>query len=614
MDKPKISQKNIVKEIFERQKSRVEKISTLFTHFKHPPRAEVSSSKPASSSFKPLTAAIDIGASSIKLLQLAEGPKGEVEVIALDRQEYFVPKHQDPEAYQKQALDEIVKRNNIGTNVISGMGAKEVQMLNLNFPMMSEVELKEAIRWKIIQVKPFGLDIEDLKYDFIKWENYLPPAVKPTQQKILLACAPKELIRQKLSLFQQAGLNVTMFTVTPLNLANLYRFKPAKIVKDEVTVWFDLGDQESSFTIGKEGYAYFLKNYSLSSQNITKQISYYSRLNEKEAETAKRNFGLSFWLENNEKSDILEPKKLSGKSKDKPAAVFYAISSLLENLVVDTESTFKYFSYQVSQSQIIKFDRVILCGGGARLKNLEDFLGAKLRIPVEKINPFSVFKPSVSIGSEKRSLLKEPCDFACAAALAAAQFIKKPEVIDLMLEKEKKPAQIFLESLEEKPVKAVMIILALVTVLAGMQMARAGIYKWKMNAAASNVKKTQVRLNRLQSSQLKLAQEESELLNKKLLLKARLDLLEKGVRKPKDFSKVLAQIASLLPEDIWVTNLTYLERKLTITGSSSNTGLIMDLMDSLRGSNYFEDVTFSYSQKEPGAEVYHFEVSVKVKE
>ncbi|MFH1503861.1 MAG: PilN domain-containing protein [Candidatus Omnitrophota bacterium] len=245
---------------------------------------------------------------------------------------------------------------------------------------------------------------------------------------------------------------------------------------------------------------------------------------------------------------------------------------------------------------------------------MEHFLGAKLGVSIEKINPFSLFKPSSHIRNHKKSLLSDYCSFTSAAGLAAAKLIKKQENIDLLPEKKKNPAQVFMEKLKEKPVKAAVAALCCLVLLISFQTLRAGVYKREMDLLAKTVKSVQKQLSRKQSDQLKLAQDESELLSKQLMLQSRLSLLSKSIRKPDKFSDVFAKVAVLLPKEIWVDKLSYSDKKLTITGSGSNTEIIMNLIEKLRGSNDFVDATFNYSQKEPDAEIYRFEVTANIKD
>ncbi len=607
--------KDIVKEIFERPKATADKVSTLFTHFKHPPKAAPPAEPKAPSSLRALPAAIDIGVTSIKLFQLAESTKAQYEIIALDKEEYPLPLQQDPIVCQRDALKKIVERNKIGQQVIIGLSAKEVQTYHLVFPPMSEGELSEAIRWKITQLKPFGLEIDAVSYDFVKLNTHLVAPSKSTQQRILVVCAARDTIQQKIALLEECGLKPVAIEVAPTSLLNLSKFKTPPSEQNETVMWLDLGAAVSSLVIEKDGLIVFLRNLNLASQHITKRIAQHCKIDEKQAEGAKQKWGLSHWSADMQPAEFLKQEQSAKKAQDESAVVLHSMISLLENFVIDIEHSFKYFSYQISQSQITKFDRVILSGGGANLKNLTQFLSNNLGVPVEKTNPFGMFKVSEAIKSQKQDLLGAPCDFAVAAGLAIAGQMDTQKRISLLSGGEKKSIKGLLNSIvKEKPAKAVALACILAVLLLGFEITKAGFYKWKMSSTAKEVKKSQTQLSRLQSNQLKLAEKEGELSGKKALLEARLALLREGTRRPEAFSGVLASVASVLPADIWITKLLYSERKLTIAGSASDSSLIMNLIENLKSSKDFTDATFSYSQKEPRSEVYNFEVIADVRE
>ena len=572
--------KDLVKEIFERSKEATGKVSTLFTHVKQTPKPSAARKiRIPSFSSKALPAAIDIGTSAVKLLQLAEGAKGRLEVSCRDKEPYS--------AGIKEALKKILSRNKISSDVVSSISARDVQIYNLTFPQMSEAELGDAIRWKITQLRPFGLNTEEIIYSHIKWQRLNGP--NATQQRILLVCAPRKVVQERISLLSGEGLRPVAIEVGPVSLVNLAD-------KDEVTIWLDIGANESTLVIARGDALYFCRPLALTSQHMTSQISHHCGVAEKEAEELKKEYGLEFWSPDKKISVFLEEGQAGREPQDEASLVYHGLISSLENLVVDIEHSFKYFSYQVTQSQITKFDRVALSGGGSALKNLDRFLSVRLGVPVERIGAFSL-----------------PAEFGVCAGLAAGQKKDEAKRINLVPKEAKKGAEFLKEHLKEKPVRLAAVVVGLALLLILMQIGRAAFYGWKTKVFTDKVRTAQVQLSRLQSSQLKLAEEEGRLLEKKAKLSGRLALLEASERKPEEFSEALAEVAALLPDEIWATRLTYSESKLNITGSTRDMNLIMQLIESLKSSENFNEAAFSYSQKDPASEVYNFEVIAEVK-
>ncbi len=610
--------KDIVKEIFGKSSSRPKKTSTLFTHFRRPtkplPKAKTSLF------MKKLPAAIDIGTASIKILQLAQKqPKGELEIVCLDKQGYSTGGKTPEIIDQREALKTLIERNEIGPEVFAGVSASQVQIYNLIFPQMGEAELNEAIRLKITQLRPFGLSLDAITYGFIKGDNLV--RTKSTQQNILLVCASRELIHNRIILLQDLGLKPVSIEVAPMTLANLDKFRPQSSgqkqlqAKGEVALWINLGAQESTLTVTQAGLLCFCRGLALNSNQMTKQIIQHTRISEEEAESVKREYGFSYWSPDKKIAVFAEPEKSFQGAEDKSAEVYRSLVSSLENFVVDVAHSFKYFSYQVTQSRVTNFDLLLLSGGGAKLKNLDAFLKVRLGVPTEKVNPFSFFKVSEAISKEKADLLSNDLEFTVSLALALGSRIDPSKRINLISQEKKKGLALIKERLQDRLVMAAVILLATALGFMVYQTGKVAKAKWKMESASGEIQLTQTQLNRLQSQQLKLAEEEAALLEENSKLEERLAFLAGAIRQPKSFAKLFAEVANLLPEEIWVTRLVYLEDKITITGSTSNIQVVMELIETLKESESFIDVTFTYTQRDVGkvSDVYGFEVIAKMK-
>jgi len=598
---------DIVREIFGKAKLQPKKVSTIFTHFKRPAKAV----KKAKSSvfYKKLPAAIDIGTSSIKIIQLAQRqPRGEIEVVCIDKEEYSTQGKVPTIIDQRKALGKLIERNNIGHEVVTGVSASDTQIYNLIFPQMSDGELNDAIRLKITQLRPFGLGIDAIVYGFVKGENLV--RANTAQTKILLVCVSRELVRGRIILLQNLSLKPMAIEIASMALANLDKFRKKPSGREEIVLWLNLGAHESSLTITQGGVLSFCRVLAIDSGHMTKQIAQHGHMSEEKAEAAKKEYGLTFWDPDRKVEVFVESEKVVQGTEDKSAEIYRSLISSLENFVVDIAHSFKYFSYQVTQSQITKFDFLILSGGGVKLKKLDSFLNARLEVPVEKVDPFSFFKISDSIREQKANLLAEASEFTTAAALAIGSKADPNKRIDLIPREKKKGLALIGECLGDKFVMSIVLVLAVVSPLIVFQMSQATSYKQELDSVEREVKLVQNQLSSSQSQQLGLGQEEAQLLEKKIILGERLTFLRGAIRRPENFSDVFAEVANLLPEEIWITKLSYLKDKINITGSTSNIQVIMGLIETLKKSDNFIDVTFTYTQKDTAerSDLYSFEI------
>ena len=608
---------NIVKKVFGRRDAGREHVSTLFTYKKQTqkmlPGGEIKAAADPRGAlvFSPLPAAIDFGSSGIKLLQLGREPKGEVEVSLLDEELYEKTAGRDLWQQQKEALGKILLRNSVGRAAVIALSSKEVQVYNFVFSGMSEKELGEAVNWKLKQTRPFDLDIEKIRYGFVRWTSRSAAPSAPVQQRVMVVCAPAESVLKKVELLGQMGLKTLAVEVAPVSMMNLKKFRSSTFAADETALWLDLGAEESTIALERGGSALFFRNLAVTARQLTRQIAQSLRVEEPRAEELKRRQGLIYWSPEKEASGILQEEKLQ-KKEDEAASVYYGTVSSLENLVIDIEHSFKYFSHQVTQSQMSKFDRVILTGGGANLRNLDRFLSARLNVPVDSLNPLLGFRVREGLKTEKSMLLSNASSFAISLGLSLGQVIPKPMRINLLSAPHRMSLESAWKELRKKPRKALAAAACVALVFLGPQFARTSYYRVQLDGAEKKLKSAKSELSRLQAGQLQSAEEESRLSDKKKLLETKLEVLHESSQGSKQFSEILAKLSELLPEEVWITKLSYNERKMTIVGLTLKNELIVNFMEQLTKSDNFKDVTFNYTQKETNAKTYRFEVMMNV--
>jgi type IV pilus assembly protein PilM len=612
MSEQKKPEDNIVKKVFDRPGARVDRISPLFTHFKKVPKTKVKKPVKVSapkSGAKRLSAAIDFGSSRIKLLQIAQGKSGEFEVALMD-EELLSP---DPNSAQilksKQALEKILSRNPISPQVIVGLPAKETQTFNFTFPAMSEEELREAVKWKIKQIRPFDLGEDMVKYAILRWDTAPSIPVQGRQQKVTVVCVSNDNLSQKTTLLNEAGLKPLSIHASALTLIRTKYLGNVSKTADEVVLWLDLGAEESVFIVEKGGVVYFLRNLSVTGQQLTRQVSQACRVDEKNAEELKIRHGLNYWTPQLQNNAVSEEDR-----KNPSVPVCLALISILENLVTDIEHSFKFFSYQVTQSQISKFDRVILTGGAANLKKIENFLSDRLAVPVEKLNPFSSIRMQEALKNQRTNPLEDGLKFASALGLALVQRPDSSKLFNFIgVEKKRSGPNPILQKLSQ-PKFITAFAVGVCLILIAPQMATVTFYKKEADSVTRRVKTSREELKQRQSNQLDFAEQERVLLEKKAALDERIALFAQSRRDdPHGFSGLLVKLATLVPEEVWVTKLAYSEKKLVLVGSTFKNEYVMNFLENLKKPEEFSDVVFNYTKRTATSSIFSFEVMMNVK-
>jgi len=136
----------------------------------------------------------------------------------------------------------------------------------------------------------------------------------------------------------------------------------------------DLGATRSSFIIFSGYSLRFTSSISVSSQKFTNLIAKNLKIDLNEAEKLKIKYG----LEKREKIfEILSPRLKDLIREIKICLFYYHTHIHHEHLPLDSKEV----------------EKIYLCGGGANLKNLTNFLSLELKIPVELANPWSNILP-----------------------------------------------------------------------------------------------------------------------------------------------------------------------------------------------------------------------------
>src|SRR3954468_20045829 len=101
-------------------------------------------------------------------------------------------------------------------DVIAAVGGHDVIVKKIPMDRMSQNDAREVIRWEAEQHVPF--DMENVQLDF----QILDPEGTGPQMRVLLVAAKRELIENRLSLLQDAGVTPSVIDVDAFALHNAF--------------------------------------------------------------------------------------------------------------------------------------------------------------------------------------------------------------------------------------------------------------------------------------------------------------------------------------------------------------------------------------------------------
>ena len=261
-----------------------------------------------------------------------------------------------------------------------------VQVLSL--PLMEEKEVAEAIKWELEAHIP--LPLEEIYFD---WRIIsCPETPNPKSLKVLVGALPKKTVDPYLSVLSKVGLKPVAFEIE--SVATVRALIKNNLPGESVMI-LDLGAKRTSLAIASSRAVYFTTSLPISNYSFAKTLSQELKITFEKAYQLKITEGLG---------DL-----------DKPSKIFQALKPALLDLVQKIKEYMEFYhEHGVSESESKnQISKIILCGGGANLGGLSQFLADELALEV------AVGQPLAGIEIPKNSLgFNESLAFTTALGLA----------------------------------------------------------------------------------------------------------------------------------------------------------------------------------------------------
>ncbi len=306
---------------------------------------------------------LDIGSSSIKLLELTEGKSGfKLQNLGISS----LP----PEAIVDGALMDSVTiidtiRDLITTSkaktkdVVTSVSGHSVIVKKISLPFMTEAELEESIRWEAERYIPF--DINDVNIDF---QTFGSNPENPEVMDVVLVAAKKDIINDYVSVIMEAGLNPVIIDIDAFALENMLAIN-YDIEKEEVVAIANVGATTTNINILKGNVSGFTRDIFKGGNQITEDIQRQLHVDYDEAERIKIG---------------------SNVDVTSPSIVQNLLKTVSESLAVEIRNSLDFFQ---STTTYEKISKLYLSGGGAKIKDFHMILQQEIGIPVEVVNPFA---------------------------------------------------------------------------------------------------------------------------------------------------------------------------------------------------------------------------------
>jgi type IV pilus assembly protein PilM len=329
---------------------------------------------------------LDIGKSSIKVIQLASTRKGLVlkyagltELPPGDREGRPDQDRDAPLALHDVFKESRLKRQKIAIN----FSGRSPIVRYLLLPKMPKDELAEAIRWEAKKLLPFP--IEDAALDYLIVGETQERDLKRTE--ILLVAAERGAVLSQIESFKRINLPITAMDINPLALFNTLKLN-YKSDLDENLVFVDIGAGKMDINISKRGVLRFTRNVQLGGDDITQAVMRGLGVEREEAEQLKRREGLTPSASGGPAPEGLSAGQAgeAAQAKDQGGRRFEIIKTEADRIILETQRSMDYYRAQFREGSVKK---IVLMGGASLMPGFQEYFATYFDANVELDDPFA---------------------------------------------------------------------------------------------------------------------------------------------------------------------------------------------------------------------------------
>lgn len=315
-----------------------------------------------------LCVGIDIGASSVKLCQLARTKKG----YALERfgvvplpSETIVDGALMNSARVVEAIQELVSVHRIKTKQAAiAVSGHSVIIKKIPLPQMSRDELEDQIQWEAEQFIPF--DIADVNLD-VQIVN--PESVQKGHMDVVLVAAKRDYVNEYTSVVIEAGLEPVVCDIDAFAIENMYEANYG-ISPEQTVALVNIGAAKTNINIVARGISTFTRDLTVGGNTFTEEIQKQLAVTREEAEALK----LGGAGDAATQADMLVPQEVER-----------ALRQVSDSVTTEIQRSIDFY---VATSADPAPASIVVSGGTARLQTFMRALEDRMGVSVVTADPF----------------------------------------------------------------------------------------------------------------------------------------------------------------------------------------------------------------------------------
>jgi len=305
---------------------------------------------------------VDIGSSSVKAVEL-QGKNNDFQLVSLGYEGLQPDSIVDGQIMElnsvSNAIGNIFNEHKIKTTkVAAGVNGHSVIVKNIVLPQMTEDELRESFAWHAEEHIPF--DISDVNLD------YHVTGSSADAIHVLMAACKRDKIANVKQAIQLAGKQPVVIDVDAFALQNCYELnydpQPGQIV-----ALLNIGASTTNINILNGARSVFTRDATFGGNQYTSLLQKELGLTFDQAERVKRGMPMPEGSEHREIDPILD--------------------TVSDILALEIQKTMDFYRATVEDGESA-VQKILVSGGGSKLKGLVEFLAKRFEIPAEVFDPF----------------------------------------------------------------------------------------------------------------------------------------------------------------------------------------------------------------------------------
>jgi len=304
---------------------------------------------------------LDIGSSSVKAVELT-GKPGALSLVNLGFEGLQPDTVVDGQIMELNDVSGVISglfaSHQFKTDrVAAGVSGSGVIVKNIIVPQMTREELEESIDWHAEEHIPFEISDVSLDYQVV--------GSGADSLHVLMAACKRDFVANLKQAIQLAGKQPAVIDVDAFALQNCYEvnYEPS----DNLAVaLLNVGASTMNINILRGVRSVFTRDVSVGGNQYTSLLQKELGLTYEQAEQVKRG---------NAVAGSYEGVDIDG-----------ALETVSDMLALEISKTFDF--YRATADDDGSVQKILISGGGSKLKGLPEYLSNRFEIPVERLDPF----------------------------------------------------------------------------------------------------------------------------------------------------------------------------------------------------------------------------------